>query len=173
MAAWLNWRRWGYRAWQVWAALRSQPDPKDLAAAREVLPPALWGLFRALPLNEQAHGLRVWRAVGGSTAPPEVQMAALLHDAGKAFARIALWERIVAVLGHALAPRLARRLAHGAPRGLHRPFVIAVRHPTWGADLARAAGAPPEVIRLIAQHQSPPQADDLWLQRLQIADERS
>ncbi|HID84801.1 MAG TPA: hypothetical protein EYP54_06835 [Anaerolineales bacterium] len=173
MAARLNLRRWGYRAWQVLVTLHSKPDTEGLAAAREALPPALWGLFRALPLNEQAHGLRVWRAVGGPAAPPEVQMAALLHDAGKALTHIALWERIVAVLGRALTPRLARRLARGAPRGLRRPFVIAAQHPAWSAALAQAAGAPPEAVRLIARHQTPPQADDFWLQRLQAADDRS
>ncbi len=165
--------RWLYRAWQVWVALTARPTPDDLAAAQAVLSPALWGLFRAMPLNEQAHGLRVWRAVGGPTAPPEVQIAALLHDVGKALHRIALWERIVAVLGRALTPRLARRLAQGAPRGLRRPFAIAAHHPAWGARLLQTSGAPAEAVRLVAAHQSPPTPDDLWLQRLQAADEIS
>ncbi len=171
MADRLNRSRWLYRTWQVAATLWARPDPEEQAAAREVLPPALWGVFCILPPNEQAHGLRVWRGVGGPAAPHEVQMAALLHDAGKALYRIALWERVAAVLGRALLPRWAARMAQGPPHGLRRPFVIAAHHPAWGAALAQAAGAPAETVRLIAQHQTPPSPDDLWLQRLQAADD--
>ncbi len=173
MAARLNRPRWLYRAWQAAAALRAKPDPQELAAAREVLPPALWGVFRALPPNEQAHGLRVWQGVGGPSAPRQVQLAALLHDAGKALYRLALWERVAAVLGQALWPRWAARLAQGEPRGLRRPFVVAAHHPAWGAALAQAAGAPPETVRLIAQHQTLSPPADPWLRRLQEADDQA
>lgn len=169
-----RWRRWAYRVWQVWAVLTGAPDPAQRQQAQAALSPALWGLFCAMPWPEQAHALRVWAAVGGEAAPLPLQQAALLHDVGKALHRPALWERVLAVLGQALLPRQAARWAQGAPRGWRRAFVVAARHPAWGAAWVQAAGAHPDAVRLIAAHQTPPPPDAPWapwLQGLQQADD--
>ena len=73
-------------------------------------------------------------------------------------------------------PRLLRECTEGATPG--RPFVVAERHPDWGAEMAAQAGASALVVELIRRHQETPdprpvnQADRL-LQQLQVADDLS
>ncbi len=161
-----------YRLRQFWEAWRPQPDPQALAEAQSLLSPALWRLFSAMPLAEQAHGLRVFgilRAAGHTD--PDLLTAALLHDVGKARCRPRLWERVVVVLAGWCCPRAWLRWGKGEPQGWRRPFVIAVQHPRWGAALVAAAGAS-RAAALIREHHAPAPADPL-VRVLQWADEQA
>jgi len=121
-----------------------------------VLGAALWPLFLRQSRAEQAHALRVWRRVQALGGDVLVQQAALLHDVGKSRVDLHLVERALAVLGRRLFPARARGAwAQGAPRGWRRAFVVAEQHATWGAEWARAAGAPPAVVALIQHHHAP------------------
>ncbi len=174
----MNGARVTYRVWQFGQALWARPAASDLAAVRALLPAALWTLFRRLPRNEQAHAIRVWRdLLAQGEAPPVVQMAALLHDVGKLRVRLWPWERALAVLGNAFFPRQVRRWAQGEPRGWRKPFVVAARHPHWGAEMVAAVYPDPLLRDLIRWHQAtdPPLPPDArsWLRRLQAVDDRN
>ncbi len=150
-----GWRRVRYRLRQAWLYAFARPRAEDLAEVRHLLGPRLWALFQRQSPSEQAHAIRVWRRVQALGGDSVVQQAALLHDVGKSRARLRLWERALVVLGRALWPRRAQAWARGAPRGWRRAFGVAERHPQWGADQARAAGAAAEVVALIREHHQP------------------
>jgi hypothetical protein len=109
--------------------------------------------------GEQAHSIQVMRAVShtfnGSSGdhPKDLLVAALLHDVGKIRYPLRIWERIFIVLVRALAPEKAREWGEGEPAGWRRAFVIAERHPEWGAQMAAAAGVSPLTEALIRRHQ--------------------
>jgi hypothetical protein len=178
----MNAARLLYRTRQFWQALRPAPAHEDLKIARASLAPAQWTLFCRLQPGEQAHGLRVLRALldQGETAP-DLLVAALLHDAGKLRAPLALWERVLIVLGSAFFPARAARWGQGRPRGWRRAFVVAAQHPAWGAELAAQAGASPRAVALIRRHQeripaAEPPAGSLeasLLRKLQAVDDES
>ena len=72
---------------------------------------------------------------------------------------MAAWERVVVVSGQKLLPTLAQRWGQSEPVGMRRAFVVAKRHPEWGADMACEAGASRLCVRLIRYHQEPQKAD--------------
>jgi hypothetical protein len=141
--------RQGLRALSAWA----RPVEDDLAAA--VLSPPLLALFHRMRRSEQQHSLNVLRTLRGwgyGEAP--LLVAALLHDVGKSRASYHLWDRVLVVLAKVAAPGWVRRWGEqGEPIGWRRPFAISLQHPQWGAELARAAGAEPLAVELIARHQ--------------------
>lgn len=147
--------RLGYRLRQFILAWTAKPSPKDLEQARQVLGPQLWPLFLQLQPGEQAHGLDVLRKImAQGHADPDLLVAALLHDVGKSRSPLNPWDRTWIVLAKLLAPQSVRSWGTGSPAGWRRIFVVAERHPTWGAEMAAVAGATPNVVTLIAQHQN-------------------
>jgi hypothetical protein len=157
-------------------ALVSFAHPPDLTEAKEVLGPRLLTLFRRMRTSEQNHSLHVMRALQAQGhTHPDLLVAALLHDVGKTRHPLSLFGRTLPVLVKAIAPRLARRLSQGEPRGLRRPFVVVERHPQWGAEMLAEAGASPLAVALARRHQDyfshPPQSEeDRLLLLLQTAD---
>jgi hypothetical protein len=172
-----------YRVGQFFRYLRRAPlSPVEQAeVARVLASPALRALFARHTPSEQAHALRVLRAVAAGPHPytrqPELLQAALLHDVGKTVAPVNIFERTLAVLGRRLFPRRAARWGQGQPRGLRKAFVVAAQHPAWGADLCVQAGAPPLTIALVRRHQNsipqPKTAEDQMLRLLHAADDDS
>jgi putative nucleotidyltransferase with HDIG domain len=165
-----------HRVGQFFLYLRAQPTPEDEASVKAVLPPALLALFHRQSPGEQKHSLKVMRWLADK-APHQTELlqAALLHDVGKSLAPINLVERVEAVLVRWLLPGPYARWAEAPPRGWRKPFVTAVKHPAWGADLAAQAGAPPLVVNLIRRHQDPEGApvvteEDRLLELLQQAE---
>jgi hypothetical protein len=166
--------RQGVRALFAWA----RDVDEDQAAA--VLTPALMALFRAMRRSERQHSLNVLRSVRASGYDhPALLVAALLHDCGKARAVYHLWDRVLVVLVGAAFPRLAQRWGSAgcvdSPRGWRRPFVVAVQHPRWGAEMVAAAGGDALAVSLIADHarrlHGPPHSDyERLLAALQAAD---
>ncbi len=146
--------RLAYRARQFWNAL---PTTRKWIEPRAVVPPltsAQLVLFQRMHPSEQAHAYRVFqRLQAEGHMEADLLVAALLHDAGKCLYPLAAWERAAVVFGKRLFPRSAQRWGEAAPRGLRRPFVVAARHPAWGADLAARAGASPLAVELIRRHQ--------------------
>jgi len=157
--------RWGYRVRQFFETLFAHPTPADLELVRETLTPAQAALFRQLQPSEQAHAVRVLRAVqetcqaNGMEPPADLLAAALLHDLGKTRYPLRIWERVMIVLGKAILPTFAARWGREdstrPPRGWARPFVIAAHHPGWGANMAAEQGTAPRAVALIRRHQDP------------------
>ena len=173
-------RRARYRLGQFFTHLWPRPlTAAERAEVEGVLGAGLAQLFRRQTAGEQAHSLRVMRTVtnagGLYAARRELLQAALLHDVGKSAAPLSLVERAVVVLVRRLAPGAARRWGEGEPRGWRRPFVTALRHAEWGADLCAEAGAPPLTVDLIRRHQTPlaqaASPEDEMLAALQAADD--
>jgi hypothetical protein len=172
--------RWLYRSRQFFGAAFARVTEEDMAEARGVLGPDLYGIFSAMPGQYRKHALVVYRrlkAAGGSD--PDLLQAALLHDAGKydpdTGRYVTVAHRVAVVLlealpgGKGLLGRLARP---GWGNGVvFYPFYLSRRHAALGARLAAQHGASPGVVRLIAGHHG--RGDDPALKLLQAADEKS
>jgi putative nucleotidyltransferase with HDIG domain len=165
--------RQGLRALAAWFL------PIDDAAAQAVLSPRLFQLYGTMRRGERQHSLNVLATLRqAGHDDPTLLAAALLHDVGKTRAPFYLPERVL-VLVWKFAPAVALRLGQQERLSWwRRPFMISVQHPTWGAEMAKAAGADPELIALISAHQDkasgPPQQNDRFsrlLAALQAADE--
>ncbi len=174
-------RRARYRLGQFFSHLWPRPlAPNEQAEIQGVLGAGLAELFRHQTAGEQAHSLRVMRTLaagGGAYATrAELLQAALLHDVGKSAAPLSLADRTVIVLARRLAPEAARRWGQGQAKGLRRPFVTALCHADWGADLCAQAGAAPLTVALVRRHQTPVTEpantpEDEMLALLQAADD--
>jgi hypothetical protein len=142
-----------YRARQFWFALKAAPSDEDLDRARQVLSPPLMDLFFSMQTGEQVHSLKVFhRLLKSKETSPELLAAALLHDVGKSQHPLRLWERVLVVAGQAIFPNLVNRWGTGEAYGWKRAFVVAAKHPVWGAEMAYTAGASPMVVFLIRLH---------------------
>jgi hypothetical protein len=163
-----------YRSRQFQRALRSPKAPVSDTILLPFLSPSQIVLFRRMHFFEQAHAFKVLQSLrqAGHT-DPDLLAAALLHDVGKILAPLSLLDRVLVVVGQRLFPRAVSRWGMGAARGLRRPFVIAVQHPSWGADLASAAGASPKTCDLIRCHQDHAASGDHLLTALQSVDDES
>lgn len=168
-----------YRLEQLARNLRSRPNADHLAQAAEVLSPGQLLLFRSMKPADQAHSLRVLRALQAQgESNPNLLAAALLHDVGKSRYPLRVWERALIVLGQTFLPAHAERWGRAEAKGWRRPFVIAAQHPDWGAAMVAEVGAADELIRLIAAHQDEPNSAvngdfSRRLRLLQAADNRN
>jgi hypothetical protein len=151
-----------YRARQFWHALGAAPSPASLEEAQSILNPAQMALFRSMQASEQAHALRVMvqlRSQG--SVPPDLLVAALLHDVGKNCYPLGVWVRVIIVLVRAFFPAMARQWGNvdisGDPKrnpAWRKPFVVAEQHPVWGAEMALKADVSPLAAALIRRHQN-------------------
>jgi hypothetical protein len=165
-----------YRLWQFWGLLARRISPGELAQVRGELPPGLFAVFCRLNPAEQHHAYCVWQMLRrqGHTEP-DLLAAALLHDVGKSRMPLAVWEKVAIVLGmRLLRPAVtAWGVRPGPARWWTRPFVNAVQHPAWGAEMVGAAGGSPGTVELVRRHQdrvAPGDALYKLLSALQSAD---
>jgi hypothetical protein len=143
-----------YRVRQFLRALVARVSEEDLEQIACILTPASLALFHSMAPQDQRHGLDVYATLrqAGHTNP-DLLAAALLHDTGKAAARLPAWQRAIIVLLNRFAPRLLARLSRGEPEGWRRPFVVHARHPEVGARWAQEAGCSPLTVALVRRHQ--------------------
>jgi len=146
-----------YRVHQFIQALAAQPlTPRERERVASILPASQQVLFGRMSASDQRHSLQVMQTVtaqGESDA--DLLAAALLHDLGKSFYPLRLWERPAVVLIRHLRPLAADRWGRqteGEPLGWRRPFVIYEQHAVWGARMAEAAGCSPRTVWLIRWH---------------------
>lgn len=164
-----------YRSRQWWRSLGAELPAADRALVRAHLSQSQYTLFAALLPRDQVHAIAVYRAILRDhpkiADDPDVAVAALLHDAGKAGTR--LWHRVAYVLLQDFAPGLLRRLTPVSPHDVRYPFYALREHARLGAALARAARCNARVVTAIAQHHSPAAAqrsEDVLVRALQAAD---
>ena len=143
-----------YRARQFWDALWAKPTPEQLDLARQRLTPAQFELFQLLQPSEMSHALAMCeRLMAQGDDDPDLLIAALLHDIGKARHPLRIWERVLIVLGQKLFPRQSIPWGSGEPQGWRRAFVVATQHPAWGAEMLAGLGTSPLVLEMVRCHQ--------------------
>lgn len=143
-----------YRVGQFLRALTARASEEEVEQAIRILTPEARALFRCQAVQDQRHALVVYHALrqAGHTNQ-QLLAAALLHDVGKAAARLPAWQRAIIVLLEHFAPCLLARLSQGEPRGWSRPLVVYARHPEVGSRWAQEAGCTPLTVALIRRHQ--------------------
>jgi hypothetical protein len=143
--------------------------PADIEEAHRYLEEPLRPLFASMMVRDQQHGLIVMRRVRTQAGESDAQLlaAALIHDCGKG--RVHLWQRVAHVLMGALAPGTEQRIANETGPDWRRGFWRLLHHPELGARMAEAAGAHPDVARMIREQDAP--SPDARLAILQAADE--
>lgn len=149
-----------YRVRQFIDALFPRLDKEELQHIRLILPSQAYALFLKQPPAEQKHALKVARLIEswGSALPPNEKgnllRAALLHDCGKSFFPLRIWQRVFIVLLQKYPQTLQNNLAQSS-RFFSVPLRLASRHAAWGSRLARQAGLSEEVCLLIREHHQP------------------
>lgn len=165
-----------YRLWQFWRLIAKRLSPDELSEVRRRLPPGLFAVFCRLNPAERHHAHSVCKMlIGQGYAEADLLAAALLHDVGKSHMPLRVWEKVAIVLGmRFLRPTVtAWGLRPGPVRWWTRPFVNAMQHPAWGAEMVRAAGGSPRTVELVRRHQDKVgPGDELYesLSALQSAD---
>ena len=106
-----------YRVGQFLRALTAQVPEEEIEQATHILTPEARALFRRQAIQDQRHALAVYHTLrrAGHTNP-QLLAAGLLHDVGKAAARLPAWQRAVIVLLNRFAPCLLARLSRGEPQ---------------------------------------------------------
>jgi hypothetical protein len=157
-----------HRIRQFFGALRPRVSDADRAEAYAHLDPPLRAVFEKMTLRDQQHGIVVYRRVRAVSADddPVLFTAALLHDCGKG--DVLLWHRVAYVL-LGLIPGTQDRAASEQGAAWRRAMWRLLHHPALGAEMAAAAGAHPDVVRMIREQESP--APDARLALLQAADD--
>ena len=151
-----------YRVSQFFRALTARDlAPGEWDEVSSVLSPSQLMLFQRMTMGDQRHSLQVMQtlATKGNT-DRKLLAAALLHDVGKSFYTLRLWERPVVVLIRHYRPGAAVRWGRQIERepwGWKRPFVVYEQHPAWGASMTEAAGCSPLTIWLIRWHHGAPE----------------
>ena len=158
-----------HRVRQFFGALRPRVTDADRGEAYGYLDARLRGVFESMMMRDQQHGIIVFRRVRAAASPDDCALlaAALLHDCGKG--RVMLWQRVAHVLLMAATPSLDRRLASELGAAWRQAFWRLREHPRLGAEIVAAAGADPDVVRLIREQDAP--ALDARLAILQAADD--
>ncbi len=160
-----------YRTIQFLRALLDKPSPVGIEFARSHLPAELQPLFRRMSPSDQAHSIRVCRALRqDGHSDPELLVAALLHDVGKCLEPLNAFERVLVVLANRMAPGQVLKWSEGQANGWRRAFIVAQKHPDWGAALVAEHGASPTTVELIRQHQrsTAERGDDAFTHRLSL-----
>jgi hypothetical protein len=165
-----------WRVRQFGHALWSRSDPAvDFELRRLLDSEAQWRLLERLTPFDRAHHLRVYRLlVESGQTDPDLLLAGLLHDAGKADdrGRVNAAHRTAHVLLRRLSPSQYERLAvegcwfrHGLWLNIH--------HAALGAEIASQAGASDRCCSLIRAHADPGPHTDPLLEALVAADNAS
>ena len=149
---------------------QSRLTDEDVAFIREYLTKQEQILFYALTALDQRHSLNTayaiqeWLGKKPKVRPDKLYKAALLHDIGKARAKLRLIDRVNQVLLFTFCPPLANYLAdRGAVdhRGYWRRILYTYKyHPRLGANLAKSIRVEDSVIYLIENHHLPESTDE-------------
>lgn len=147
--------RW--RVLQFLTALSVRTDPQvDLRLRSVVQNDAQWALLQRLTPFDRSHHLHVYDALRrAGHSDPDLLLAGVLHDVGKADDRGRVWllHRVAKVLLARHAPGLLSRLSNSQGNAVTHGLFLCVWHAELGARLAHAAGASARCCELIARHE--------------------
>ena len=160
-----------HRVGQFVGHLTARLTADDEEMVRQILPPAAWRLFDAMPVADRRHAIDVaQRLLTQGHDDRDLLAAALLHDVAKG-RRLRLWHRVLGVLLAAMAPGALRRIASPDPSSSSHAWWIFLHHAHLSADAAREAGLGERCAAFIAG--TPAAADERLAAALHAADEAS
>lgn len=144
-----------YRIYQFVAALRAHISHAEYTHVNRLLSSEEQRLFYAMPVYDQRHCLDVYATLQAAGHTDELLLrAALFHDCGKVDddgrPMPLRW-----YVGVTLLKRLARPLYYAAATVGHGPFHpirIYAEHAWRGAQMATAAGSPPEIVETLRHY---------------------
>lgn len=152
--------RWIYRLFQFRRQVTAHGVPNNAGLASEVLSGDALALFLQMAAGDQIHALCVLdelRRQGElrrQPFSPHVEQAALLHDVGKAGARLTVWHRGTATLLHAVAPEWLERLSTSDAHSWRHPFHVLLDHAVIGAQACQRAGCSPQIVAMVRYHET-------------------
>lgn len=140
---------------QLWSALTARISPAEEVLVRRTLPAAEYSLYQRMPRRDRRHCLDVYHTlILAGVTDPLLLRAAMFHDTGKVDpqgrAVPLLWYGGLVIFKR-LWPNVYARLA-ASPRGWRHYFYYYAHHGPLGADLAAAAGCPPELVAIIRHY---------------------
>ena len=126
----------------------------DYEMAAKFLSPQQMGLFRRMQRSEQLHSLSVLRSVlAQGDTPPDLAVAALLHDIGKVNYPMRIWQKTLVVLVRRLLPNVHQRWSEGNIQNrFKQASIVAEHHPQWSAQIMKTNGASDSTVWLIEHH---------------------
>lgn len=143
-----------YRFRQFWNAITSAPSSGDLVQIQQKLSPKAFDLFLRMQPSEQTHSIQIYtQLLESGEKNDDLITAALLHDIGKIRHPLRVWERVVIVLGKKTFSKHLDKWGDSDINSWRRPFVIAKKHPLWGAEMAEEAEVSELAVDLIRHHQ--------------------
>jgi len=146
-----------YRAGQFFAALRARVGADERALVAHTLTPGELRLFNLMPTYDQRHCLDVYQTlVDAGHSDPLLLRATIIHDCGK----VDDDGRPMGLAWYVLATLLKRipglyLAAAASGRGPLRPIRIYAEHAWRGAQMAAAAGSPPEIVDTLRHYHDP------------------
>lgn len=158
-----------YRIRQFRSAVRARITPAEYDLVRHLLTPAEQRLFDQMPRYDQRHCLDVYYTlVEAGEQDVFLLRAALYHDCGK----VDDHGRPMALGWYVLATILKRWPAlYLIAARLIAPIALYAGHAARGAQMAAAAGCPPEIVETIRHYHDPNPRGRAA--RLQWADEQN
>jgi hypothetical protein len=161
---------WPHLARRFFATLVGRVRADDLTFVDRYLTARERSLFLTMSSADQRHSVALCERLRRDGHDDVILLrAALLHDVGKATARLPIFCRVVHSFAAVSSPRLAGWLTQ-SDKGWRRPFYVAANHAVLGAAAAARAGSGEEVVRLIAGHGA--RGDDPLSQTLHDYDRR-
>lgn len=151
------------RVRQGLAALIPRSEADEAVILATWLTGAQQAAFRALPVHDRGHLIRVGRAlIATGTASGDLVVGGLLHDLGKqdGSVHVRVVDRVAKVLLQRTAPALLARLTdRDNPAPLCRGLMLAMHHAEIGSERARKLGCTERVCWLIKNHDNQTVAD--------------
>ncbi len=143
---------WFHLARRFVATVLGRFEPENQRIIETYLTGPERALFNTMTSADRRHCVDLYEQLQrDGHRDPDLLRAALLHDVGKATARIPVAVRVVYTLAALLSPRAADWLAF-SDVGWRRPFFVVTHHARLGADAALLAGSGSKVADLIAGH---------------------